>query len=164
MVKRWLRKDESEADDACNCSINSIDDFRAVTASLDYEAIPEYVSSIRRSQVSRQRNETTPWSFECTVESPPLHGSYNILFPVMFGDGSKWLLKVPCDGHEKSWNESAAQSLRSEALTMRYLKGKGLPVPDVFAFDVSMNNSLKCPFILMEFLEGRPLYEGKSPL
>ena len=160
LVKRWLQKDHSKRRDSyVQMAATDMNDFAAVIAILNFSAIPEYVSSVRRSQVSSREIETTPWAFECTVESPPLHGSYNILFPILFGDTSKWLLKVPAD--VQSWDDAAANNLRCEASTMKYLKGKGVPVPEVYAFDTSSNNLLKCPFILMEFLEGRPLYEGE---
>ena len=160
VVKRWLRKEHSkEKDTNVQTAATDMSDFAAVTAILNFEAIPEYASSVRRSRISSREIEATPWAFECTVESPPLHGSYNILFPILFGDTTKWLLKVP--SAVESWNDAAAHNLRSEASTMRYLKGKGLPVPEVYSFDTSSDNSLKCPFILMEFLEGRPLYEGE---
>ena len=55
----------------------------------------------------------------------------------------------------------AQNYLETEVLTMRYLKKKGLPVAEVYAFDTSLNSPLSCPFILMEYLPGRPSYEGK---
>ena len=58
-------------------------------------------------------------------------------------------------------NADSVPYLETEVLTMRYLKKKGLPVAEVYAFDTSPSNPLKCPFILMEHLPGRPLYEGK---
>ena len=163
LMKRWLQKDDQKKKEtSIRTAATDVSDFAAVTATLNFSAIPEYVSSVRRSQISSQQIEAIPWAFECTVESPPLNGSYNILFPILFGDTSKWLLKVPSD--VQSWDDAAANNLRSEALTMKHLKGKGLPVPEVYAFDTSKDNSLKCPFILMEFLEGRPSYEGESLL
>ena len=160
-VKRWLQRDHwKERDTSVQIAATNMSDFVAVTATLNFSAIPDYASSVRRSQISSRQNETTPWAFECTVETPPLHGSYNVLFPILFGDTSKWLLKVPFD--VQYWDDAAANNLRSEASTMKYLKGKGLPIPEVYAFDTSKDNSLGCPFILMEFLEGRPLYEGES--
>ena len=163
-VKHNLSKDNAEdIENDVHTERNPLEDFSSVLAALKFGAITNYVTMIRRSQVSSQLYDIMPWSFECTVEGPPLNGSFNILFPVLFGDGKKWLLKVPAHGHGNSWTESAASSLSSEALTMRYLKGKNksVPIPEVYAFDISTDNVLKCPFILMEYVEGCPLYKGQ---
>ena len=163
-VKLCLRKDnapDNEHDVHTEC--NRLEDFSNVLSALDFSAITDYVTTIRRSHVSPQLYDITPWSFECTVEGPPLNGSFNILFPVVFGDRKRWLLKIPADGHGSRWTGSAASGLRSEALTMRYLKSKdkSVPIPEVYAFDTTTDNVLKCPFILMEYLEGSPLYNGQ---
>lgn len=53
-----------------------------------------------------------------------------------------------------------ARSLRSEALTMRYLrKITTIPIPEVFSFSESCDNELNCPFILMKYIDGKPLYD-----
>lgn len=121
--KRWFT--EVNADDEDD-EIHHLTEFKAVLASLNFEAIAEYAASIRKSQVPAQRYHVTPWSFECTVEeNSPLNGSYNILFPIVFGDRTKWLLKIPSHGHDGRWNDSAAHNFRSEALTMRLLRKQG---------------------------------------
>lgn len=114
LLRYWLDKEPSAVSgEGLSTKTEDSDDFAAVTASLDMEAIPEYASTIRRSRILPQRNNVTPWSFDCIVEASPLHGSYNILFPILFGDTVKWLLKVPADGHSETWNEAAARNLGS---------------------------------------------------
>ena len=89
-IKRWFLKCCAEAADA-----DHLAEFRTVLASLRFEAITGYVTSIRLSQVSSpQLYDVDPESYECRAESPPLHGSSNILFPIIFGDGTKWQVKL----------------------------------------------------------------------
>ena len=67
------------------------------------------------------------------------------------------MLKIPANGHR--FDSIAAAALTSEARTMQLLKsGTTIPVPAVYAFDASSCNDLKTPFILMERIEGKPLY------
>lgn len=43
---------------------------------------------------------------------------------------------------------------------MRYLQKKTtIPIPDVFSFSDSCDNELNCPFILMKYIDGKPLYD-----
>ncbi|KAL4931301.1 uncharacterized protein BDV17DRAFT_14505 [Aspergillus undulatus] len=44
---------------------------------------------------------------------------------------------------------------------MRLIKGETtVPLPEVYDFDDSYDNVLDCPFILMEYVDGRSLYEA----
>ena len=138
-----------------------LEKFASVRANIDLEIIQEYASCVRRSRVSPKEYNATPWIFKCTTSRSPLHGSYNILFPLIFGDGVRWLFKVPARGYHGCWDDMAAQALTSEALTMRYLRRNSIPVPEVYSFEASIDNALGCPFILMEYVQGRRLYEGE---
>lgn len=53
------------------------------------------------------------------------------------------------------------EALTAEALTMQMLRSRGLPVPEVYTFEPSTLNALGCPFIMMEYIVGTPLYGGK---
>ena len=60
-----------------------------------------------------------------------------ILFPMQFGDGLEWIFKIPAAGVVEHWDQSAAQALESEALSMRMLRqATSMPKPAVHAFDV----------------------------
>ncbi|KAI9792501.1 MAG: hypothetical protein M1833_001080 [Piccolia ochrophora] len=99
------------------------------------------------------------WGGPVAVD-PPLFGSYHILFPVTFGDGVRWLLKVPTNGTRHHFDDAAARALSCEALTMRLpSRQTTIPVSDVFAFDAALDNELGCLFILMSFVDGQFLYD-----
>ena len=134
--------------------------FKQVVASMDLDTLPTYASSLRRTEAGISSKETA--DFECTVDFKSMAGSFHILFPVVFNDGVKWLFKIPAVGYAGHWNESAARSLKSEALTMRMIQQKtSIPVPTVHSYDSSLDNEFNCPFILMDFIDGRPLYQSK---
>ncbi|KAL8788743.1 MAG: hypothetical protein Q9195_007150 [Heterodermia aff. obscurata] len=163
--KQWAGKmlkgesTEEQEPDAMD-QTDPLEKFASVRANIDLTIIQEYASCVRRSRVSPKEYVVTPWVFECTTTSSPLHGSFNILFPLVFGDGVQWLFKVPARGYNGCWDDMAARALTSEALTMRYLRQNIIPVPEVYSFDSSVDNALGCPFILMEHVHGRRLYEG----
>ena len=92
--------------------------------------------------------------------SPPLFGSYNILFQVQFDDGLKWLLKVPATSFTGKWNDIAARALKAEALTLQlFSRETDIPVPQILFFDTLMDNELRCAFILMDYIDAVPLQE-----
>lgn len=90
-----------------------------------------------------------------------LSGSYHILFVIRFEDDVRWILKVPAAAHPACWNKLAAQTLETEALTMRLIRREtSVPVPEVYAYETSPEeNELRCAFILMEYVVGAPVYQ-----
>ena len=159
--KGGVNLDGDDHDDDDFQAPGPLDRFTSVLANIDKELIQEYASCIRRAQMPSQQYHVTPWTFVCTADDEPLHGSSNILIPLCFGDGVRWLFKVPSAGHDTCWNGIAARALIGEVSTMRILRHNGLPVPEVYSFEASTDNALGCPFILMEHVRGRPACEGK---
>lgn len=138
-----------------------LDRFGKILRTINLDKIPEFASNIRQYGHHSMGKETTaalpePFPISCKVIEPPLCGSYHIVFPIEFVDGMKWMLKVSVNGDH--FNSVTAAALASEAQTMQMLKKEtSIPVPAVYAFDISSDNTLSIPFILMEKLEGRPL-------
>ncbi|CAG8098334.1 unnamed protein product [Penicillium olsonii] len=123
-------------------------------ASMKLDQVPVYASQIRKSLQPDNPAE----AFIVTEIGSPMFGSFNLLYPVIFEDGLRWLLKVPATGTPDQFSDADAESLRSEALTMRLLrKETTIPLPEVFAFENSCENQLNCPFILISFIEGKKL-------
>ena len=138
-----------------------LDRFGKVLRIMNLHKIPEFASNIRQCghrSVGRDPTAALPESspISCKIITPPLCGSYHIVFPIEFVDGMKWMLKVSVNGDH--FNSVTAGALSSEAQTMRMLRREtGIPVPAVYAFDSSSDNALSIPFILMEKIGGRPL-------
>ena len=138
--------------------------FAAVLASIDMDVMSNFASTIRKSgHPSAARNlpgMNAALSFiPCTVNPTPFSGSYNIVFAIEFADGVVWMLKIPSNGHGQLFDELASKALVSEARTMQMIKKiTTIPIPVVYAFDASLDNELHVPFILMERIDGMPLY------
>ena len=142
--------------------------FSAVLAQLNVDNIVLLAASVRQDMQARHIPEDPDLtvSFDnpavgCKVFSEPLRGSYNLAYRVRFDDGLEWILKVPANGSRARFDSLAADALTSEALTMKMIKrATTIPIPTIYSFDASLDNDIGCPYILMEFLKGRPLYEG----
>lgn len=137
--------------------------FATILRNLKRDNIASFASAVRYSgHISTGWKDvpTTPRPVGCRLLSHITCGSYNAVFTVLFADGTLWVLKVPANGHHQCWDAPASKALTSEALTMRLIRRKTtVPVPEVFAFDASLQNELGCPFILMELIHGKPLQE-----
>ena len=138
--------------------------FGDILRVMNLEAIPTYASHVRQfghRHTSNVSSETLrgSGSVPCKIVELPLCGSFHIVFTIEFDDGVRWMLKVSANGHR--FDSVAAAALISEARTMQLIKSETtIPVPEVYAFDSSSCNELKTPFIMMERIDGQPLYRG----
>ena len=137
--------------------------FATILHNLKRDKIPSLASAIRYSghpSTGIIEVPTSPQPVSSRLLSHITCGSYNAVFTVLFADGTLWVLKVPAHGHTHCWDAPAAEALTSEAHTMRLIRRETtIPVPEVFAFDASLENELGCPFILMELIHGKSLAE-----
>lgn len=141
-----------------------MDRFGSVLRALNHEAIPTYASHVR--QYGHRHSSTIfsetfrdSGSVPCKIVDRPLCGSYHIVFTLEFDDGIKWMLKISANGHGSKFNSVASAALTSEARTMQLIKAETtIPVPAVYAFEQYSQSVLNVPFILMERIDGQPLY------
>ncbi|KAI1174237.1 hypothetical protein F4777DRAFT_393827 [Nemania sp. FL0916] len=129
--------------------------FSEVLSALDQNQLPLLGrDTLQRIQPQLALADTKP------VVGEPMYGSYHVLFPLTFPTGLCWLVKIPVNGTEDMWDDTSTWSLIAEAKTMRLLKSKTtIPLPDVLGFSSTTQNALRCPYILMSYISGVPLYE-----
>ncbi|KAI1752812.1 hypothetical protein F4782DRAFT_115916 [Xylaria castorea] len=129
--------------------------FSEVLSALDKNQLPLLGQDIfRRIQPQLARTDTKP------VVGEPIYGSYHVLFPLTFHTGLCWLAKIPVNGTADKWDDISASSLVAEAKTMQFLKRETtIPLPDVLDFSSTTQNALRCPYILLSYISGVPLYE-----
>ena len=141
--------------------------FQPVLRQINLDNVPSLASSIRQANEIKNHALNHDPSIVgvaplvgCRVVNPPLHGSYNIIFKILFKDGVRWALKVPANGHREAFDHLAAQNLESEAQTMRLIKQRStIPVPTVHSFEPTSDNPIGCPYLLMDFMKGKPLHK-----
>ena len=139
--------------------------FAAVLALLNYQKMAPLASRIRQTietihDEKPSHSNVAPWH-GCSVSPEPLNGSYNLAYLVTYEDGAQWIFKIPANGYHACFDQVAAEALRSEAQTMKFIKQQTtIPLPAVHHFDASFDNDIGCPYILMDFLNGKPLWQG----
>ncbi|KAH7146148.1 hypothetical protein EDB81DRAFT_934036 [Dactylonectria macrodidyma] len=151
---------ENDTEDGSAASSENVDEdedplahFSAVISAFNLDLLPQFAA--------KARQKLHP-NAACGIPTvgDPMYGSYHIIYPLTFGDGVQWVIKIPRHGVEGKWDNLSAASLSSEANTMRLLKRETtIPLPDVFDFSTSIYNELGCPYILTSFISGRPLQE-----
>lgn len=151
-----------------NASAGSVD-YLAKFASLLERIQPESIiaMALRIYQgwsASPSANQVT-----CTLVSPPLCGSFNLIHVLNFSDGVKWILRLPLETLEGS--STTARRLESEVMTMGFIRqNTTIPIPEVISFDPHTENEITSPYIIMPFDEGTPVCQiwwdecGPTPL
>ncbi|KAI9875617.1 MAG: hypothetical protein M1830_008204 [Pleopsidium flavum] len=123
--------------------------------SISDDALTKLASRFRQQQVT---TETSIPAIPACVVVSRFEGAYNRVHVLRFEDGIKYVIRVPCFGWGNHWQREDATSLRSQALTMQFIKRKtGIPMPEVYDYDTTFHNVIGAPYILMSFVEGRQI-------
>jgi aminoglycoside phosphotransferase (APT) family kinase protein len=88
-------------------------------------------------------------SQQVNVKTPPMRGSYNLVYLLLFPDGRKWVARIP---HPEC---SDIPLMQSSIHTIGLIReSTTIPIPAIHAYDTSPTNELGVPYILMDFVEG----------
>ncbi|KAL9052778.1 MAG: hypothetical protein Q9162_005198 [Coniocarpon cinnabarinum] len=123
---------------------------------LDQEALSKFAVETRQKQMlaSLPSNPSCSISAKICLDVEPMFGTFNILFPIVFNDGTKWLLRLPRTGTADDYDISHAAEVESEPEILKMLRQEtGIPVPEVYASETG-HDKVGYPFVLMEYLEG----------
>ena len=129
--------------------------FTEIMASIRQENISTLCAAIRTKYESKEYGSTHDTGSVLPTVEEPIFGAYHALFPVQFHDGIKWILKIPAQGTVTRFDNAASEALVTEATTMMFLRrSTSIPVPEIFAYQATLDNEIGCPFILMKFVDG----------
>ncbi|KAF5020856.1 hypothetical protein F66182_7111 [Fusarium sp. NRRL 66182] len=147
-TKDLASNQDSDSDADCDCGPGQ--DIAKILATLDQQQIPQLAASLfKRLHPESSDDDAQPSIGELN------HGSYNVVLPLTFNNGTRWALKIPIGGHSESWNEDNATELSSEVCTMKLIKRETtVPIPEIFDFCLTTDNIIKVPYILMSWIEG----------
>ncbi|KAL7901516.1 kinase-like domain-containing protein [Trichoderma sp. SZMC 28014] len=89
----------------------------------------------------------------------PKCGCLNWVIFVTFDDGIEWVFRSPMAGRNKIYSdETSSKIVDSEASTLMYLKTHtSIPVPEVYSYSGTSDNSIGVPYILQSKATGRSL-------
>lgn len=108
--------------------------------------------------IARTRQEKSlPSTLTCSIDpSRFTWGFNNIVFEVVFSDGIYWIARVQHAPADSDDNESYTATM-SEISTVNFIRSRTkIPVPQVFDYSISPDNSFGYPYMLTEYLPGRP--------
>ncbi|KAL7926034.1 kinase-like domain-containing protein [Trichoderma austrokoningii] len=99
---------------------------------------------------------------KCTcddVTKMPKSGSLNWVIFVTFEDGIEWVFRCPMAVRNQFYSEETSSKIvNSEAATLMYLKAHtSIPVPEVYSYSGTSDNSIGVPYILQSKAAGRSL-------
>ncbi|KAG6895269.1 hypothetical protein C0992_002297 [Termitomyces sp. T32_za158] len=79
-------------------------------------------------------------------------GGFNRIFLITMHDGFRMIARIPYPVTVPKF-----YAVASEVATMRFLRAKGLPVPEVYDYSPTPDNAAKTEYIFMEFVTGTKL-------
>ena len=79
-------------------------------------------------------------------------GGFNRIFLITMRDGFRMIARIPYPVTVPKF-----YAVASEVATMRFLRAKGLPVPQVYDYSPTPDNAAKTEYIFMEFVTGTKL-------
>ncbi|QPH04275.1 hypothetical protein C2857_001157 [Epichloe festucae Fl1] len=141
--------------DSLDTSANKIHkQIHAIITSANFGHLQEVALLSRQA-----RDGSIASGITCAINSASFaHGMNNLVFKIAFSDHVYWIARVHHAPVDPSRVRENAMDMLSEIATMKTLNSRTtIPVPQVFAFDVSPTNGFGFPYVLMEYLEGQVL-------
>jgi hypothetical protein len=69
----------------------------------------------------------------CEIKTPPLYGSFNLVYVLRFSDGVRWIARFPLKGASSSFGDLDRQRIVADLQTMRLIRSATtIPIPEVF--------------------------------
>ena len=154
-------EDEADLPDSDSSAAATNAEFNPVLEAINLDALKSVVLDTRLKRdgqlslgVSAKMKNST-----CVIEDEPLFGGSNVVFVIKFSDDVKWIARFPGYG-VSSFGELEARKLPSDIQTKALIcSSTSIPIPEVFAWDLSRDNPVGVPYHLETFVEGRPLAE-----
>jgi hypothetical protein len=88
--------------------------------------------------------------------------AYNLVFNLQFVDGIVWIARLPaiCRAIRPFNDKVYQQTMQSMIDTMLFVdQNTSLPVPRIYGFDVTCENDLGRPYVIMSKSRGEPLWD-----
>ncbi|OJT06522.1 hypothetical protein TRAPUB_2599 [Trametes pubescens] len=142
---------------ACSSETSPKDAF---IESLDLTVMEQLALETRRTHLTTHgvsgEQPTTLSDLKCSVVSPPMSGSYNIVYELRFSDATSWVIRIPVD----EWGPADARSMQLDIVAMEYITARtSVPIPALHAYSCDTNNPLQHPYMIMDMIKGTLLID-----
>ena len=155
--------DESEAQSSHSSDSSDDDRFLPTVEAINREALVSVALAARRNvQGDLPDQASSNHTLSCTIETQPFTGTSHLVYPILFSDGEKWIARIP--GKAVScFRPLDARRLLTDVRTRCLIRSRTtVPIPEVFAWETSIENPVGVPFTLEAFVEGSAVAEKWS--
>ncbi|KAK7447786.1 hypothetical protein VKT23_014044 [Stygiomarasmius scandens] len=134
-------------------SFEDEEEFANLIAALEILQLQEIALQTQKQLESALDSDIT-----CAVDSPPLCGSFNLVYKVLFSDGIAWVIRIPA--REQDTQPSAVRRLEGDILTQRFIQEKApsIPIPRIHAWSLDTANIIRRPYVIADFVRGTTLF------
>jgi hypothetical protein len=135
--------------------------FRPVLDVINLDALATAAMDARKKHDGQESAVGSSASKEltCVVQTPALFGSLNLTFVIVFSDNVRWVARIPGSG-SSSFGELEARMHLSDIRIIAFIRSHtSIPIPEVFAWELTRDNPVRVPYHLESFIEGRTLSE-----
>jgi hypothetical protein len=90
----------------------------------------------------------------------PTFGTFNVVIPLHFQNGDKWIARIPRPGRMFSQPnpDLLERIMNSLAVTTSLVRERTcIPAPEIYGWSSRDDNEAGCPYMFMEFVEGKSL-------
>ena len=125
------------------------------------EDITFYATWIRYKRDHGLKPTSSDGTISCRLSEKFMRGSFNVIRFIIFEDGVQWVWKRDsrASSEPQSWTAAQADHMLRTARLMGMIKKRTtIPVPEVYDVQTGFDNAAKCPFILMECIQGQTLH------
>ncbi|KAF4972478.1 hypothetical protein FZEAL_9585 [Fusarium zealandicum] len=114
----------------------------------------QYLQHITKEKVLAIASSRRP-GLSCGYFKEPKRGSYNLCCFVEFGDGQRWVIRIPLAPCLASGTRS---KLEREIATMQLIAEKTtIPLPKIYGYQLGDDSYPLSSFIILEYVNGRTL-------
>ena len=156
-----LKRSNSSTDSSASSESDELENFQEVIDSIDFEGLKTVALRVRRElqEAVLQSSEglyILPDDLSCEIDSIPRHGTFNLVYTVIFSDGLRWAARIP--GHGAYLEELDKTKMKSEYESMRLVKEKTtIPIPEIYYLSLDASE-IGSAFALMEIVHGFQLH------
>lgn len=134
--------------------------FHPVINAIKFDALAELALQTR-SKCSTHRSHTKPQEeLSVEIQQPPCKGSSNLVYVLEFSDGVKWIARIPGNGIDSFESLEVFHSMNRIRVSRFLCLATSIPIPEIYTWSATSQNSVGIPYTLEAFVEGRELSEA----
>ncbi|PYH92126.1 hypothetical protein BO71DRAFT_458078 [Aspergillus ellipticus CBS 707.79] len=113
------------------------------------------------SLITDVRRKLTTDKFTTASIIKRIEGAHNLIHIAEFNDKLRYVVRLPFSGCHDRFTETAKRALISKVKMMQFIKKRTMiPMPEVYDYDASFDNTIKAPYVVESFIQGTPIFDA----